>query len=329
MTVLVAQEQVSTERESRVLGTASTAPACTDRSFAFPGRPAGLAVAPDGTFFVSDATSRTIWRIDGGGGRTLADEPAGGVPDAPGVGNRVLSPAGLALAPDGTLVVADVTGHRVWAITPTGDHRVVAGSTYGFRDGPGDDALFRYPTDVAIAPDGTCYVADSGNHRIRTISPEGVVATLAGSIYDYGDGRGPGGRFRQPLAVDVDHDGTCYVADTGNNAVRRITSDGEVTTVAGAPPGGDADGIGVEVGLRWPTGIAVGRGGHLWVADYGNGAIRLIEGTSASTTTLRLDGRRWPVAVALAPDGEVVIAAELVDAERRSQTCLTSAGVER
>jgi DNA-binding beta-propeller fold protein YncE len=131
------------------------------------------------------------------------------------------------------------------------------------------------------------------------------------------------------LALDVDADGTCYVADTGNNAVRRVTPDGEVTTVAGAPPGGDADGAGVGVGLRWPTGIAAGHEGHLWVADYGNGAIRLIERTGLSTTTLRLEGRRWPVAVALAPDGEVVVVAELIDAERRSQTCVTSAGAER
>jgi len=329
MTVLVAEEQVSIERESSVLGAASPAPAWTDRSFTFPGRPTGLAVASDGTLFVSDAASRMIWRIDDGGEGAAAVARAGGLSDATGARRRALSPAGLALAPDGTLVVADVTGHRVWAIAPTGDHRVVAGSTYGFRDGPGDEALFRYPTDVAIAPDGTCYVADSGNHRIRTISPEGVVATLAGSIYDYGDGRGPGGRFRQPLALDVDADGTCYVADTGNNAVRRITPDGEVTTVAGAPPGGGADGVGVEVGLRWPTGIAAGHGGHLWVADCGNGAVRLIEHTGASTTTLRFGGRHWPVAVALAPDGEVVVAAELVDAERRSQTCLTSVGAER
>jgi len=155
------------------------------------------------------------------------------------------------------------------------------------------------------------------------------VATLAGSIYDYGDGQGQDGRFRQPLALDVDADGTCYVADTGNNAVRRVTAGGEVTTVAGSPPGGDADGVGAEVGLRWPGGIVVGHDGRLWVADYGNGAIRLIERTGPSTTTLRLDGRRWPVALALAPDGAVVVAAEVVDAERRSHTCLISAGGKR
>ena len=329
MTVLVGEEQMSTERESIVLGVASRERACSDRSFAFPGRPAGLAVAPEGRLFASDATSRTIWRIDHGGGRTFAVAPAGGVPDATGTGKRVLSPAGLALGPDGTLFVADTAGHRVWAIAPTGDLRVVAGSVYGYRDGPGDEALFRYPTDVAIGADGTCYVADAGNHRIRTISPAGVVATLAGSIYDYGDGRGPEGRFRQPLALDIDAEGTCYVADTGNNAVRRVTPDGEVTTLAGSPPGGADDGVGADVGLRWPTGIALGHDGELWVADQGNGALRRIDPDGASTTTLRLAGRRWPVAVALAPDAEVLVAAEVLDDEHRPQTCLISAGAGR
>ena len=329
MTVLVGEEQMSTGRESLVLGIASREPACTDRSFAFPGRPAGLVVASDGTLFASDATSRTIWRIDHGGGRTFAVAPAGRVPDATGPGKRVLSPAGLALGPDGTLFAADATGHRVWAISPAGDPRIVAGGVYGYRDGPGDEALFRYPTDVAIGPDGTCYVADGGNDRIRTISPEGVVATLAGSIYDYGDGRGPDGRFRQPLALDVDAEGTCYVADTGNNAVRRITPDGEVTTVAGSPPGGAADGVGAEVSLRWPTGIALGDDGELWVADYGNGALRRVDPTGACTSVVQLSGRRYPIAVAHAPDGEVIVAAEVLDDEHRPQTWLISVRARR
>jgi len=329
VTVLVAEEEVALEFESRLPSAASAASVHADRSFVFPGRPAGLVVASDGTSFVSDATSRTIWRVDRSGNRTVAFARAGGLSDAPGTRQPVRSPAGLALAFDGTLVVADSTGHQVWAVSPEGAPRLLAGSVSGYRDGPGGSALFRHPSDVAIGPDGTYYVADAGNHCVRTITSDGVVSTLAGSIYDYGDGRGPGGRFRQPLALDVDADGTCYVADTGNNAVRRIAPDGQVTTVAGSPPGGDADGVGVEVGLRWPTGIAVGHGGHLWVADHGNGAVRRIEQTGVSTTTLRLTGRRWPGAMALTPDGEVVVVAVVLDDVRLPQTCLTTAGVDR
>lgn len=286
----------------------------------FAGRPAGLAVAPDGALFVSDSASRTIWHLRSGGPAVaVVAEPIDSFAGSPG--RRMLTPAGLALAPDGTLFVADRTGHRIWAIAPGGGLRVVAGSVYGYRDGPGEEALFRFPADVALASDGTLFVADSGSDRIRTISPEGLVATLAGSIYDYGDGRGPAARFRRPAALDVDAQGSCYVADTGNNAVRRITPDGEVTTLAGSPPGGDSDGVGEDVGLRWPSGLAVGRDGCLFVADYGNGALRRIDPAGASTTCLRLSGRRWPAAVALRPDGEVLVAAVGLDDVRRPRAC--------
>jgi hypothetical protein len=327
MTVLVAEERVSADGEHPVLGVASTESVCADRGFAFPGYPAGIAIASDGTVFASDATSRTIWRIDQSGRRTLASAPAGGALDAITVGDRVLSPAGLALGPDGTVAFADVTGHRVWAISPDRELRLVAGSVYGYRDGPCAEALFRYPSDVAIGPDGTWYVADTGNDRIRTITPEGVVGTLGGSIYDYGDGRGSAARFRRPQAIAVGKDGSCYVADTGNNAIRRITPDGEVTTVAGSPPGGDHDGVGVEVGLRWPSGLALGPDEDLWVVDHGNGALREIDHSGASRTRLRFSDRHWPAALASAPLGGMVVATVLLDDVRHPRACLISMDV--
>lgn len=127
----------------------------------------------------------------------------------------------------------------------------------------------------------------------------------------------------------MDHDGTCYVADTGNNAIRRITPDGEVTTLAGAPPGGDRDGAGADVGLRWPTGLALGPDGDLWVADHGNGALRRIDPSGASTTHLRLSGRRFPVAVASGSRGKVVVGAVVLDDLCRPQACLFTVGAER
>lgn len=296
---------------------------CDEESPTFPGRLGGIAVAPDGTVFVSVPASGDIWRLELPWARSASAAPIERV----WRGDATLqSPAGLAVGPDGSLFVADSTGHRVWVIPPAGEPRLVAGSVYGFRDGAASDALFRNPSDVAVGPDGTCFVADAGNHRIRTISPEGLVTTLAGSIYDFGDGRGPDGRFREPLGLDVDGDGTCYVADTGNNAVRRVACDGATTTLAGVPVGGKADGIGAEVGLRWPTGIAIGHDGELWVADHGNGALRRIDPHGASTTALRLAGRSRPLAVALAPDGAVLVAAEVIGTEGQRQSCLFSTG---
>ena len=327
MTVLVADEQADVERESGVLGLASKASVCANEGFAFQGRPSGLAVAPDGTFLVSDAAARRIWRIGDGGASPVVVGPASGIPDT--AGGRMRSPAGLAVAPDGTVLVADTSGHRIWAVSPTGSLRLVAGSASGYHDGPGAEAQFRFPSGLAVSPEGTCYVADTGNDRIRTITPDGVVTTLAGSIYDYGDGRGAAARFRRPGALVVDADGTCYVADTGNNAIRRITPDGEVTTVTGSPPGGDRDGVGAEVGLRWPTGLALGSDGELWVADHGNGALRRIDRSGLSITPLRISGRRWPVAVARALGGALIVAVAVLDDVHRPHASLISVEARR
>ena len=260
VTVLVTDEEVAAERECMVLG--SPAPASIDGGFAFHGRPAGLVVDPAGSLYVSDATSRTVRRVGNGGAPAVVAGPASGISGT--AGRRVLSPVGLALAGDGSILVADTTGHRIWAVSPAGWLRLVAGSVYGYRNGPGAEAQFRFPSGVAIGPDGTCYVADTGSDRISTITPDGLVATLAGS-----------------------------------------------------PPGGDRDGAGVEVRLCWPTGLSLGGDGDLWVADHGNGALRRIDRFGASTTHLRLSGRHWPVAVARAPDGAVIVAVGVLDDLRR------------
>lgn len=290
-------------------------PRADEGRLSFAGRPGGVAVGPDGAVWVSDPLAGIIWQVVDGQltpvvGRSRS---RGNLTTAQSL--ELLTPSGIAFGLDGTLYVADPSGQRVRAVASDGLVRVVAGGANGYRDGPGPDAQFRFPSDVAVDVDGALYVADTGNDRIRHITPEGNVTTLAGSIYDYGDGLGPQGRFRRPGALDVDADGTCYVADTGNNAVRAITPDGKVFTLAGSPPGGDRDGCGAGVGMRWPTGIVVGPGGDVWIADHGNGAVRCIDvATGVSQTVLRLDGLRWPVSLAGREDGGVVVAvAELPD----------------
>lgn len=280
--------------------------------FTFAGRPGGVAAAADGTVFVSDTDSATIWRVkpDGTGAPVAGTGP--GAASSAGQ-THLYEPAGLVVMGDGSLLVADPGHHWVCAVSPDGDIRVVAGGVSGYRDGPAEQAMFRFPADVAVGPDGTCYVADSGDDRIRAISPEGTVSTVAGSIFDFGDGRGPHGRFRRPSALDVDAGGHCYVADSGNNAIRRVSPDGRVTTVAGAPPGGDFDGVGPRVGLHGPSGIAVDNDGSIWVADRDNGCLRHLSSSGASDTALTLSGKRWPVAVAVADDARVVIAVETFD----------------
>lgn len=322
MTVLVETDRTGTTPHPPAQDGAGSPSDCANPLLTFTGHPGGVAVGADDSLWISDTLSGTIWRVAGDGTTTPVVLGRPGLERGRDVATRVLAPAGLALAPDGSMFVADRSGHRVCAVTADGSVRVVAGGANGYRDGASTEAQFRSPLDVAFDPDGACYVADTGNDRIRRIAPDGSVTTVAGSIYDYGDGRGAAARFRRPAALDVDAEGTCYVADTGNNAVRRITPDGAVMTLAGMPPGGDGDGTGVGVGLCWPTGIAAGPGGVVWVADHGNGALRRIGPAGESSTSLRLAGLRWPVSVVLLTDGTLVVTGAALYDVHAPEACL-------
>ncbi len=291
-----------------------------DPLFVFPGRPGGITLDATESVYLSVSDTATIWAITlDGTARPLSRWAAGHE-------QPLYSPAGLAPASDGTLVFADATAHRVCSLGPDGSVRVLAGGVSGYRDGPAAQAAFRFPRAVAVGDDGSIFVADAGNDRIRRITPDGQVSTVAGSIYDYGDGTGRHARFRRPSGLAIDRDGVLYVADTGNNAIRRLTPDGQVTTVAGGPPGGHEDGRGRSAGLRWPSAVAVGDDGRLWVADYGNGTVRLINPSGETCTVFEIVGLGWPTAVVALPGGRAVVAGSALDDRNDRSGCLMMIG---
>ena len=155
----------------------------------------------------------------------------------------------------------------------------------GVRDGARETARFSDPFGVAVGLDGTVYVADAGDaHRIRRIDANGQVTTLAGGERGFADGQGSAARFDTPSALTIDRGGTLFLADTGNNAIRRITPDGTVTTVAGSGVAGYRDGHGREAQFNGPIGIAVDGAGRLFVADTYNDLIRSIAPDGVVTT---------------------------------------------
>jgi len=125
---------------------------------------------------------------------------------------------------------------------------------------------------------GNLYVADSTNSRIRKITSAGVVSTLAGSGTEgHHDGTGTAAQFNGPSGVTVDSSSILYVADNGNHRIRKITSAGDVTTLAGSGIAGSANGAGTEAQFYYPSGVAVDSSGILYVADKDNNRIRKIE----------------------------------------------------
>jgi len=217
---------------------------------------------------------------------TLAGSGVSGFADGTGNTAEFNSPTGVAVNSEGTVYVVDFYNHRIREITPAGVVTTLAGSgVRGFADGTGDTAKFNSPYGIEVNSEGTIYVSDTGNNRIRKITPAGVVTTLAGSgVSGFADGPGTDARFDLPRGITVDSMGTIYVSDEGNNRIRKITPAGVVTTLAGSGVAGFADGTGDTAKFDNARGIAVNSEGSIYVSDTGNNRIREITPTGVVTT---------------------------------------------
>jgi sugar lactone lactonase YvrE len=157
----------------------------------------------------------------------------------------------------------------------------------GKADGTGSAAQFYGPSGVAVDSAGNVYVADTYNHTIREVTSSGVVTTLAGSPGQAGsaDGTASAAQFDQPYGAAVDSTGNVYVADTFNHTIRKVTSGGVVTTLAGSPgQAGSADGTGSAARFFYPIGVAVDSTGSVYVADQLNDTIRKVTSGGLVTT---------------------------------------------
>ena len=173
----------------------------------------------------------------------------------------------------------------------------VAGSP-GFAEGAGTQARFRSLNGIAVGSDDAVYVADAGNNRIRVVRAQtdagGAatynVSTLAGTgAAGYADGAGAAAQFNDPQGAAVDAAGVVYVADTGNQRIRRIAPDGAVTTLAGDGTPGLLNGAGAQARFNAPRGVAVDNAGNVYVADSGNSSVRRVT-PAGEVTTVAGDG---------------------------------------
>ncbi len=259
--------------------------------------PVGIAADGSGNLYVADAATDTIRRITSAGiVSTLAGTSGqSGSVDGTGSAARFNDPSGVCATADGTLGIADTGNATVRRVSTAGAVSTLAGSASarGSADGSGPAASFSSPIGVAQDSAGTYYVADAMNHTIRRVTSAGAVTTYAGFAGATGsaDGTAATARFNHPSGVALDAAGNVFVADSYNNTIRRITSAGVVTTLAGLPGvAGSTDGAGAQALFNNPTGLAIDGQGNLYVADTGNSTIRRITPSGAVSTLAGLPG---------------------------------------
>jgi sugar lactone lactonase YvrE len=220
-------------------------------------------------------------------------------------------PFGIAVGSDGAIYVADGgESNRIRKISPDGNVTTFAGGSEGFADGVGAMASFNTPSGLALGPDDNLFLADTGNNRIRKITPEGQVSTIAGNgTAGYVDGPAAQAQFNGPIGIAVAASGNIYVADTYNDRIRMITTDGQVSTVAGQGTPGYVDGDRNTALFDTPSGIVVTNRG-LIVADTGNDCLRKItpEGNvSTLPVTFPNDELSSPLGLAVSHDGVLYV----------------------
>jgi sugar lactone lactonase YvrE len=226
----------------------------------------GLAIGPDGNFYVSSDELDQIFKVTPDGTvTTFAGSGAAADADGNGTSASFYYPSGLAFDRAGNLYVSELSG-SIRKITPAGDVSTLPG-TGGF-----------YAYSLVVDDAGVVYVADFGDVTIRKILPDGTVSVLAGIPGSSGttDGPAASATFQAPLGIALGRDGAIYVSDYGAQTIRRISASGVVSTIAGtAGAYGSTDGAATTVAtLGGPFGMAFDAAGTLWFADYLSGLVR-------------------------------------------------------
>jgi sugar lactone lactonase YvrE len=285
--------------------------------------PTGVAVDSAGNVFVADFGDNVIKKISPSGMlTTLAGTGQYGSNNGISTAATFYGPQGVAVDyAAGNVYVADVGYSLIRKISPSGVVSTLAGGGSGnpsSLDGTGTAASFSSPSGVAVDTAGNVYVADTDDNLIRKISPSGVVTTLAGSFY--GTSGGIAANLYNPTGVAVDVAGNVYVADEGNNLIRKISPSGIMSILAGNGRSGSANGTGMAASFSRPQGVAVDAGGIVYVADTNNNLIREIS-PSGAVITLAGNGTQgsangygfkasfnYPVGIAVDGQGNVYVA---------------------
>ncbi|EPX64445.1 hypothetical protein D187_005579 [Cystobacter fuscus DSM 2262] len=298
--------------------------------------PHDVAVAPDGTLYIADTFNNRVRRVNTDG--IISTLP----------GSDAYQPRSVAVGPDGSVYVAHSDLHCIRKVLPDGTASTFAG-TCGFSSngssgdgGPATSARLSYPRGIALGKEGNLYIADFDNDRVRYVTPEGIIHTLAGKPNARGfcgdNGLASAACLNGPWDVAVGKAGDVYVSDSANHRVRRIGSNGRITTVAGTGDDGSLEGISIGDGgpaqqalLSAPKGLALDSEGNLYIADHFS-RVRRVDANGIITTyagqleasgfsgngTPALQGKfDSPTGLAVGPDGSCYVSDEWNHSVRR------------
>ena len=276
--------------------------------------PKGIAADIRGNIYIADTGNNRIRcvRTDGsittfaGGGNSLADQIAAKQASL----NR---PSGVATDAKGNVYIADTNNHRILRVDLNNTITILAGTGNAGYSGDGELAMLAHlnlPSDVTVDAEGMVYIADTGNHRIRRVNPDGTLITVAGTgAHGYtGDG-GPAeyARLNAPHGVTVDTQGVVYIADTGNHRIRRIDLNGVISTFAGTGQEGySGDGPATQASLSAPHDVAVDTEGNVYIADTYIHFVRVVD-SDGMIRTPPPAGYAYPHSVAVDTSGNVYI----------------------
>jgi uncharacterized protein (TIGR03437 family) len=280
------------------------------------GRITGVTVGPSGDVYVVDEDHNLVALVSPNGSLTVV--AGNGFRGFSGDGGPAITasldkPRSVAVDAAGNRFVADTENHRIRHISPDGTIRTFAGNGIpgsGGDTGPAINASLQSPVSVAFDTTGNLYIADSLNHRIRKVSPDGIIRTIAGNGIPDSDGdNGPAiqASLKKPQSVTVDATGNLFIADSGNHRIRKVSSDGIIRTVAGGGPGFVPDDVGpaTDARLANPLGVAVDGSGNLFIAEAGKHRIRQV---SPDGTIRTIAGNELP---GFSGDGVLAITASI------------------
>ena len=256
--------------------------------------PAGVAVTADGGFLIADFNSHVVRKVSSAGviTRVAGTGTAGNSgDDGPATDAELNGPAGVAVTADGGFLIADSASHVVRKVSSAGAITRVAGTgTAGNTgdDGPATDAELNGPNGVAVTPDGGFLIADGPSHVVRKVSSAGAITRVAGTGITGNsgdDGPATDAELNGPNGVAVTADGGFLIADGPSHVVRKVSSAGLITRVAGTGIAGNSgdDGPATDAELNFPNGVAVTADGGFLIADGNGHVVRKVSNTSPPT----------------------------------------------